>query len=359
MASGTGAQIAINRTGSLTVDVASLLAGGYGAGWQWTNFVTESIEHNLEELEEGAITGNHDAPPSHKGTDFGQGDVTFEPNPNAIGAWIYAATGIQSNDMVTDADSTGANSGNFAGQGVFTHHFIPRLAQHDVDTFNEPHGVMVYKDVGSAWFANGAVITALQFTATAGALVNARASLMAREMALQARASSMTNLVSSGGRPWIWDNCSIEIGPGVNSLAAATVFENLAFDLQIPHEGIVKLNGSKFYAQFQKSDFRRLAIDWTMCFKDQVEYVKYREYDSQYVRVTATNNNSAQLLFGNPASAFFPTLQIDIPVFKYITFSAPVGGPNRIIATGTAKGERDTATGYMIRYMLTNVVSGY
>lgn len=359
MASGTGAQVAITRTGSLTADITSTVAGGYGDGWKWTNFVSESVEHNLEELEEGAITGDHDAPPSHKGTDFGQGDITFEPNPNAIGAWIHAACGIQSNDLVTDGGSTGTNSGNFAGQAVFQHHFIPRLTAHDLDTFNEPHGIMVYKDVGSAWLANGAILTALQFTMTAGALTTARASLMAREMGLQARTSSIAALVSSGGRPWIWDQVSVQLGANEAGLAAVGVFESLAFDLQIPHEGIVKLNGSKFYAQFQKSDFRRMGIDWTMCFRDQSEYLQFRGYEAQYLRVTATNQNSAALLLGNPASPFFYQIQIDIPQFKYLTFSAPVGGPNRIVATGTAKGERDTTAGYMVRYLLTNVSSGY
>jgi len=362
MASGTGAQVAIIRTGSLDYDISSVIVGSINAGWQWTNFVSESIEHNIEELEEGSITGNHDAPPSHKGTDFGEGDVQFEPNPNAIGAWIFAACGTQSNDLVTEASSTGSNSGPFAGQAVTRHSFAPRKEAHDAKSFNEPHAIMVFKDVGSAWWANGAVLTALQFSVSGGALLTSRASLMAKGMELQGRTNTQSSLVTSGGRPWVWDTVSFQLSPGTdpNSLAAFDCFESLDVDLQIPHEGVVKLSGEKRYAEIQKNDFRRVALSGTTTFRTQSEYVAFRNYEPRYLRITARNVNSPSLLLGNPDSAFFPTLQIDVPRFLLTSFSAPVGGPNRITATINGKAERATDnSSHMIEFLLTNVVSSY
>ncbi len=358
MPSGTGAQLAISRTGSLDVPVADAVNETVGR-WQWQNMVSESIEHTKEELEEGALTGNHDAPESYEGTDFGQGDINIEPNPIALGTHLYAITGVQSNELVTDPGSTGANSGDFAGQGVWTHHFIPRTTDHDNRTFNEPHCVMVYKDVGSAWFFNGSIFSAHQLTFTAGQLVSGRSSIMAREPALQARTNSIEALVNSGGRPWVWDTASVEIGPNEAGLAASKVFENIELDLQVPHEGIVTLDGTKLYQKMPKSDFRRLIANMTLCFQDQSEYVTFRNYEDQYLRITATNVNTS-LRLGNPDSLFYFTIQIDIPKFKFTSFSAPIAGPNRIIATAAGKGQRGSdPSSWMVRYKLTNTASTY
>lgn len=362
MASGTGGQLAIIRTGSLDMDISSVIVGSMGGGWRWTNFVTEGLEHNLEELEEGAITGNHDAPPSHKGTDFGEGDITFEPNPVAIGAFIFAACGQQANTLLTEAGSTGANSGNDAGKPVFQHRFTPRVNAHDTETFNEPHALMVFKDIGSAWFFNGAVETAFQIGMTAGQIITGRASFMTKGVELRARTNTQSSLVTSGGRPWVWDTVSVQLGldDTVNSLAAFDCFESLEIDLQIPHEGIVKLNGTKDYAQFQKSDFRRVALSGTTTFRAQSEYVAFRNYEQRYLRITATNVSS-KILLGNPDSAHYYTLQIDIPAFKLTSFSVPIGGPNRLTATMNGKAERPETnpTSPLIQYLLTNVVSAY
>jgi len=362
MASGTGAQIAIIRTGSLNYDITSVMVGsinGFGEGWRWTNFVSESVEHNKEELEEGAITGNHDAPPSHEGANSGAGDINFEPNPNAIGSWIMAATGVQSNVLVVQAGSTGTNSGDFAGAPGFRHVFTPRPDEHDESTFNEPHAVMVFKDVGSAWVNNGTVVTALNFNFTAGALGTSRATIMAREVALQARTALISSLVSSGGRPWIWDSVSFQIGAASGSLAASAIFESVEVDLVIPHEGIVALDGTRNWAKFAKSDFRRVNISGTLCFQNQDEYDQFRSYENRYLRITARQSASSSQLIGNPSSEFYPTLQMDIPEFKFTSFSAPIGGPNRIQASFNGKGERNDTFGFNIQYTLINVTSGY
>lgn len=359
MASGTGSQIAFIRTGSLAMDVASVIVGSVGGGWRWTNFVSESIEHNIEELEEQAITGNHDAPPSHEGATSGAGDISIEPNPNALGAFMRAAIGVNSSTQVVDAGSTGTNSGAFAGAPGFTHYFKPRETAHDERSFNEPHAAMVYKDTGSAWFFNGALVGALNFNTTAGQLATTRISLMAREVTTRARTSLISSLVSSGGKPWIWDSVSIELGANSGSLAAVTEFEALELDLVIPHEGVLTHDGTKLWHKIVKSDFRRLNATGTLCFQNQNEYHQFQAYQNRHLRVTARQSANSTQLIGNPSSAFYPTLQIDVPLFKFTSFSVPIGGPNRLTASFNGKGERSDTFGLTVEYRLTNVVSGY
>ena len=350
MASGTGAQIALSPISSLYHSVDSVT--------QWTNFVSESLEHNLEELEEGAITGHHDAPPSHKGVDYGGGTINLEPNPNAIGWFLYGEFGISSGAVVTQAGSTGANATVFSASPVVQHIFTPRSAAYSELSFHRPFNVMVYKDVGSAFVFGQGVFTGIEFVFEAGQLAVANVDYMARDVRRMERVAAVQGLVSSGGRPWIWDQASVQIGPGVNSLAATTVFESLSIRHETPIEGVVLLDGTKKYGEMQKSDFRRVTIDGTLSFRNQSEYDAFVAYENRYLRLTATQVISSQIL-GNPASAYYFTMQLDVPLMKFLTWSTPVGGPNRLQTSITAKGERDDTLGYNIQAKLTNIVSAY
>jgi len=358
MASGTGAQIGLVKANSIGDNINSVDL--------WTNFVSESLEHTLEELEEGSITGRRDAPPSHKGIDTGAGDIVMEPNPNAIGVFLNAAVGADTSSLVTDAGSTGANSTTQAGQPYFFHSFVPRQSAFGPQSFLEPYGVMVYKDVGSAFMFNGSIFTGLEFNIQAGQLLGATATLMSRNVTRIDRIAAINSLVSSGGRPWVWDMASIEVSTDTTSanLAANTNFEQLTLSLETPHEGVVLLDGTKQYAEFQPNDFRRINISGTLSFASQAEYDAFTAYEARRMRITVLNVNSA-LMIGNPASldadAFlgYFGMRIHIPSMKYLTWSTPVGGPNRLITSFTAKAEYDDTIGESFRIELNNVTSGY
>ncbi len=355
MASGTGGQIAFHKTSSLYLDVTSAS--------QWANFVSESIEHNLEELEEGAITGRRDVPPSWKGIDFGEGDIVIEPNPNAVGVLLHGAFGTLANSQITEAGSTGANSGEEAGKPVMSHLFTPRQSAFDERTFLEPWAVMVYKDVGSAFFFNGAIFPRLEFNWQAGQLVNATVGVMARSVIRGARTAAISSLVSSGGRPWIWDMTSVQVSSGGSSSAFLTTntnFEQLQISLETPQEGVVLLDGTKKYAEFQPNDFRRLNISGTLSFRNQEEYNAFVAYETRYMRLTTTNVNSASDL-GNieVGSVQHYKLEFEIPQMRFLTWSTPISGPNRLQTSFTAKAEYDDAAGFMVTATLINVTSTY
>ena len=353
MASGTGGQVALRKTSSLYLDINSVDF--------WTNFVSESLEQNLEELAEQAITGRRDAPPSHKGIDFVEGDIELEPNPNAIGAFMNGAFGTLSSSLHTEAGSTGANSGNEAGKPVFVHEFTPRQLQFDERAFLEPYVVMVYKDTGSAFFNNGALFMGLSFNIQAGQLVTSTVNVMARSVVRGERTAAINSLVSSGGRPWIWDMASVQVasgGIGEAFLTENTNYEAIEIGLETPLEGVVLLDGNKQYAEFQSNDFRRVNISGTLSFRDQAEYDAFIAYESRYLRVTTRNTNSV-LQLGNPDSGEFYTLQLDVPLMKFLTWSTPIQGPNRLQTQFTARAEFSDTDGYMIKGTLVNVTSTY
>jgi len=358
MASGTGGQIGFAKVTSIGNNINSVNL--------WTNFVSESMEHTLEELEEGSITGRRDAPPSHKGIDFGGGDIVMEPNPNAMGVLLHAAIGADVSSMITNAGSTGANSGSEAGKPQFYHNFIPRQAAHSPTAFLEPIAAMVYRDVGSAFQFNGSIVTGLELNFQAGALLAMTATLMSKNVTRIERIAAINSLVSSGGKPWVWDMTSIEVSTDTTSanLAANANFEQLTLSIEVPHEGVVLLDGTKKYAEFQPNDFRRMNISGTLSFASHAEYDAFIAYESRRMRITTMNVNSGMSI-GNIASLDtsiflgYYGLRVHIPSMKFLSFSAPMGGPNRIVSTFTAKAEYDSTIGEMFRIQLNNVTSGY
>jgi len=153
----------------------------------------------------------------------------------------------------------------------------------------------------------------------------------------------------NGSKPWVWDMASVEVSSGqtgFGNLVSNTNFEALNMNLNVPLEGVVLLDGNKNFAEYQVNEFRRINSNGTLSFRNQQEYDAFVEYENRTLRATFSNTSSNQVL-GNPDSAHFPTLQIDIPQFKFLSWSTPVGGPNRLQTSFTAKGERDIDSSYM------------
>jgi hypothetical protein len=352
MASGTGGQIALAHLGSLgsSVNTADV----------WTNFKSETLEHKLAELEEGAITGRRDAPTSHKGIDHGDGDIVLEPNPNALAHFIHAFMGTLTSSTYCDPTSAGTG----VATGAFYHSWTPRVGAHSANTFLNPNNVVVYKDLGSAFIYRGAIFPSLKFEINAGGLAMVTAGVMARQVDLMDR-GSVASLSSPGGRTWVWDMASVEVsttGTASASLLANTNFEKLAMTFALPHEGVVNLDGTKLYREFAPNDFRRVTFDGTLSFRSLDEYLAFRAYEDRRLRITLLNVNSS-LILGNPASvdanAFhgYYGLRFHFPAFKFTKFANPIQGPNRLTVSFTGKAQYDETAGIMTQIDMNNIVS--
>lgn len=358
MSAGSNSQLATFRTAAFGTTSVYVTAASFD-NWRWTNFVSEGLEHKIEELVETSIYGYPDEPPSHQGLTMVEGDVEFEPNPGAFGQFFRGYFGSHSGQLVCNAGSTGANSGNFAGQAVYQHTFVPRDGAFDTKCWLDPYQIMVYRDVGSAFVFLDAFFNKIELGIQAGQLTKSTVGVMARKVTRVAR-TAVASLVSSGGRPWVWDMASMQLGAGagMSSLAATDYFEAINFQMEQPLEGVALLDGTRFYGEFQKSDFRKTRFSGTISFRDQTQYDAFIAYENRGLRATFTNVNS-NLLLGNPSSAFYMTLELDVPQFKITQFGAFVRNANRITADFEGRGERDTTLGYAIKARLVNNVSSY
>lgn len=356
MASGNAGKVALARITSLYHDVNTVN--------QWFGFTSETLEHKLEELEEGALTGRRDAPNSYKGLDHGAGDIEFEPNPNAVGHPLYAWFGSVVSSLVTAPTSGGANSGDFAGLPQQLHRFTPTQDPYSDRTFLAPYNIAVYRDVQSAFIFKQSIFPTLKLMIKAQQLVKASGTIMSRQVDLLDYTTGMNSLVSAGGRPWIWDMASIEYSTDTTSanLAARTDLEELNFTFDLPHDGVALLDGTKKYAEFVPSDFRRVKIDGTMSFRDEQTYLDFKNYTQHRLRVTMLNVQST-LIIGNPLSADqtaflgYPGMRIHVPAGKFTSWSAPVKGPNRVTAAFNMKAEYLDSVGFSVAIDLNNIVT--
>lgn len=358
MAAGSNSQLATFRTGAFGTTSIYVTAASF-ANWRWTNFVSEGLEHKIEELVEQSIYGYADEPPSHQGLTTAEGDVEFEPNPMAFGQFLRGVFGVGSRSVLCDPGSTGANSGTFAGVGVYRYEFTPRQTPFANECFLDPYQVLIYRDVGSAFVFLDTVFNKMDVSIQAGQLVKATVGMMGRKVQRVAR-SAVASLVSSGGRPFVWDMASVQIGvgEGFSSLSAFTNFEALNVNLETPIEGVPLLDGTRFYGEMQKSDFRKTRFSGTLSFRDQTQYDAFVAYENRGLRVAFQNVNSA-LQLGNPASAHYFQMQFDIPRFKVTQFGVMVKNAQRITADFEGRGEYDNALGYSIKAYLTTIVASY
>lgn len=355
MASGNAGKVALAKIGSLYSDVNTANL--------WFGFTSETLEHKLDELEEGALTGYRDAPDSFEGLSAGAGDVEFEPNPNAVGHPLFAWFGTLASSIVTPVTSVGANSGAFAGAPQMFHRLIPSQVPFSNRTFLAPYNVAVYRDVQSAFIFKQSIFTTVKLMIKANQLVKGTGTIMSRQVDLLDFTAGMNSLVSSGGKPWIWDMASLEYSTDTSTanLAARTDLEEFNITFDLPNDGIPLLDGTKKNAEFVPSDFRRIKIDGSMSFRDEQAYIDFKNYTQHRMRITMLNVNST-LVIGNPLSADqtafmgYPGMRFHFPAMKFTSWSAPVKGPNRIVAQFNAKAERSAAEGFTCAVELNNIV---
>jgi hypothetical protein len=204
----------------------------------------------------------------------------------------------------------------------------------------------------------GAVFPSIEIGIQAGQLAKATVSMMSRMVTRHTRTASVAALRNPGGRPFTWDQTSIQVG-SAGGLAAYDKFQSLTIKFETPMEGVLLLDGSKNYGEFQTNGFQNVDVSGTMSFRDQSEYDAFIAYETRFMRATLTNVNTAAMLLGNPASAHYYQLAIDIPGLKFTSWSTPIQGPGRLTTTFRGYGEFDVTSLYAIEARLTNTTSAY
>ena len=293
-------------------------------------FVSESLTANIEELLSAAQRGILDEPKSYQGEKAFAGDVVVEVHPTSIGHLLRSALGAP-------AAATPVGTAATAKQHIFTPMQTSAQEFHaDCPLF--PYTLEVYRDQGQAFQFLGAVVNnlALNFSVT-DKILKATCGIIAKDLS----SVDATGLSLEATNPFVWENAVIKIGESQNN--------NLeSFGLGWENHCVAKyfLNNSPLAGKIIRDGFRTIPVKFTIDFTDRVEYDYF----------IAGTERAFQIKFTGASceTGYYYTLQIDLPLVRYLTFPINIGGPGRITCAVTGKAKYH-ADGYPMKVTLINL----
>lgn len=299
------------------------------ASWNFIPIISESINTTIEQLRRGSIVGRTAEGIAQQGVERNGGDVTLEPHPIHIGRVLRGICG----------QSSSSNTTSVSGFQDYTHEFIPRNAKFDSKSLLPPFTIQVHRDVTSAFQYTDALFTRLELVVDGNALVQARASLVARTHSIMAASTATFTEPTQ----WGWNVASVSIGG-----SAVDFIENMTIAIEQPTEGVVMLDNTTRVNRFVRNGPTTVRVRGRVDFQDLTEFNAFK------------NQNQRRLLL-NLAQAVSsgPYLLIDVPNMLYNTFPVNIGGPGRIAVDFEASGEYSTGSSYAVRITLTNTQANY
>lgn len=301
------------------------------ASWNFIPIISEGITTTIEQIRRGSIVGRTAEGIAQQGVERNQGDVSLEPHPIHIGRILRGVCG-----QSTSVNNTTSNAAGFLD---YMHEFIPRNAKFDSKSMLPPFTLQIDRNVTSAFQYTDALFTKLELHIKGNALVNAKATVVARTSSIMAASTATFTEPAE----WTWNVASVSIGG-----TAVDFIEDLTISIDQPVDGVVMLDGTRRVNRFVRSNPTAIRVNGTMDFQDLTEMNNFR-------------NQTQQRLLVNLAAAVSsgPYMLIDVPNMLYDTFPANISGPGRISVGFQASGEYNTSSSYAIRITLTNTQVNY
>jgi len=201
-----------------------------------------------------------------------------------------------------------------------------------------PYTLEVYRDQGQAFQFLGAVVNnlALNFSIT-DKILKATCGIIAKDLG----SVDATGLSLEATNPFVWENAVIKIGEIQNN--------NLeSFGLSWENHCVAKyfLNNSPLAGKIIRDGFRTIPVNFTIDFTDRVEYDYF----------IAGTERAFQIKFigASCETGYYYTLQIDLPLVRYLAWPINISGPGRITCAVTGKAKYH-ADGYPMKVTLINL----
>jgi hypothetical protein len=128
-------------------------------------------------------------------------------------------------------------------------------------------------------------------------------------------------------------------------------FESATVTLTNPLVGVPTLNGAKTEAKLKRDGFRTVTVAGDQDFSSQTQSDIFKAQTRQRFLFTLTG--------GDIGGSKNNQLTIDMPQTNYSTFTFPIGGAGRIVASYEGNGEYDTSSSYSVRFTLQNTQASY
>ena len=226
--------------------------------------------------------------------------------------------------VVTGAESTVAFQHVFTPMQLVTDEFHA-----DCPLF--PYTLEVFPDQGKAFRFVGAVINTLALNfSTTDKILKTTCGVIAKDASLQ---DTIGGLVLEDTKPFVWENAVISIGGSQNN--------NLeSFGLTWDNKCVAKylLNKSPLPAKIVRDGFREIPVSFVIDFVNKDEYNYFllgteRSFQIKFEGAICDATPEPDILY---------TLQIDMPLVRYLTYPINMPGSGRLICAVTGKAKYDS-----------------
>jgi len=294
------------------------------ASWFGVPIASETVTHNIAQLDEANMRGRYGESPNYEGLTTITGDITFNPHFLELGHFLLAICGRE--NAIADV-----------GSGVTLHDFSPNPTAGFDNGFavGVPYMFSFDRDQTLAWQVQDVQVNALEISINAGELVSATASIIGRINSLDVL---VTPTYRAPNSIWAFHQASVSLGG-----AAAVDFTNMVITLNRQIEGIPTLDGSKVISRYEATGPYQARATGSIDIRTQSTWAEFIEQGEAALSIN---------LATEPTSG--PNLNIILPQFKYETLPINIDGPGRTISAFTGRGNWDTSSNTSIIYQLTN-----
>jgi len=228
------------------------------------------------------------------------------------------------------------------------HIFTPRQAtDFHADCPINPYTLEVYRDQGNAFQFLGAIVNTLALNfSTTDKVLKATCGIIAKNIG----SVSKTGLSLEATKPFVWQDAKIYIGGVADPGNRCNDLES--FSLTWDNKCVAKyfLNNTAIPGKIIRDGFRTIPVSFVIDFVNRTEYDYFILGTERQFRIKLVG----AVCDATPEPDVYYTLQIDLPLVRYLAYPINIGGPGRLTCAVTGKAKYDAA-GYALLATLINL----
>jgi len=191
-----------------------------------------------------------------------------------------------------------------------------------------PYTFDIFRDQGVPFSILGAVVNTLNLSfSTSDKIMKAACGILAKNGGV----GTAAGIALEATKPFVWENAKI----GVGGTYAGSPNNNLeSFSLTWDNKCIEKflLNNTAIPAKIIKTGYREVPVSFVIDFVDRTEYNHFLSGTERQFQIILEGS----AVPGDAASTPY-TLQLDLPLVRYLTYPINIGGPGRMMCAVTGK----------------------
>jgi len=240
------------------------------------------------------------------------------------------------------------------GSASWTHEFVPmqtkaeEFAAGAQDSPLWPYTLDIFRDEGLPFALLGAVVNTMTLSfSTTDKILKAACGILAKNMAIGTAGTPGLEAT----KPFVWENATIKVGGGPPASGAMNDIES--FSLTWDNKCVPKyfLNNTAIPGKIIREGVREIPVSFVIDFANRTEYDLFllgteRAFQIKFVGASCETG---------PPKIYY-TLQIDLPLVRYLAYPLGVAGPGRLTCAVTGKAKYSSNVNF-VSAMLVNLTN--